>query len=132
MNKIGAYDMVNAHEIERVLRQFEEETEGVKGSCVVYSPQALVLAEASQEFPRDIVQAMSERILSLADQTLASLLKGQYKLKRVLIEEENHNIVLLPINAEYHLVIITTQEETKGLLMLNAKQLLNRIKPLLE
>ncbi len=123
--------MVNAHEIEKVLREFEEETEGIKGTSIIYSPQALVLAEASQEYPREIVQAMSERILSLADNTLSALFKGNYQLKRVLIEEENHNILLLPINKDYHLVIIATTEETKGLLMLNAKQLLKKIKPLL-
>ena len=124
--------MVKVNEIEKVLNEFEASTEGVLATSIIYSPQALVLAEASQKLDRAVIQAMSEKILSLAKETLELLFKGQFNLKQVLIEEEKHTIILVPVTKNYHMTVVTTTEEAKGLILINLKSVRKKIAPLLE
>ena len=123
--------MVQIHEIEQILQEFESSIEGVLATSIIYSPQALVLAEASQKLDRMVIQAMSEKILGLTKETLELLFKGDYKLKQVMIEEEKHMIILTPLTQEYHLVVVTTNEEAKGLVRMNLRALTNKITPYL-
>ena len=48
------------------LHEFEEKTDGILGSCVIISAQALMMAEASSHFDRGIIQGMSERFMRCA------------------------------------------------------------------
>lgn len=118
---------VIGRELERILREFEENTEGVLGSSIIYSPQALMVAEASSGFEREIVQAMSMRLLQMADQVLKELLKT-YTMQKVLIEENDHFIYLRPINEDYYLTVITQKVEALGILEHNLKVLIDEIR----
>ncbi len=118
---------VNGKKIEEELARFEENTEGVKGCSVIHAPQALVVAESSQEFNRDVVQAMSLRLIEMTNETLNLLFQEKYRLESVTIEEENHIIFLLPITQEFYMVVIAERAEVYGLLRHNIKQLIKKV-----
>ncbi|RMG32541.1 MAG: hypothetical protein D6732_13280 [Methanobacteriota archaeon] len=111
------------NKLEEILKTFEEKTEGILGSSVIDTNQALVMAEASQSFDRGIIQGTSAKIIDLAVQTLRALLGDQFKLISTTIQEENHYIYVRQINDRYHLVVITDTSETPGLREMNIKQL---------
>lgn len=116
--------------LESTLEFFEEQTEGILGSCVILSSQALMMAEASQNYDRNIIQGMAERFLRLAGDTLSSLMPDP-KLNSVTLEEKNHFIYIRPINDEYHVVVVTDKSETSGLREMNIKELINRLRTIL-
>ena len=109
------------------LVNFEEKTEGIMGSCVVASKSALMMAEASNAYDRDVIQAMSERLITLGNDTLKFLIKNA-SLQSVTIEETNHMLYVRKIDEEYHLVVLTDKSETMGLREMNVRELINRIK----
>ncbi len=115
------------NKLEEILRTFEEKTEGILGSSVIDTNQALVMAEASQSFDRGIIQGTSAKIIDLAVQTLRALLGDGFKLISTTIQEENHFIYVRQINDRYHLVVITDTSETPGLREMNIKQLSNQL-----
>ena len=112
------------------LHEFEEKTEGILGSCVIISSQALVMAEASNHFDRGIIQGMSERFIRLANETIESLIPNS-SLRSITIEEENHIIYVRPINDKYHVVVITDRSEAAGLREMNIKELIKKLNTLL-
>lgn len=122
---------LSGQQIEEILHQFEESTEGVLGCSIIYAKDALLLAESSQKFERLVIQWISEKMLSLAKESLGHLLKD-YKLINVTIEEENHFIFLRPIGENYYAVIITTKEENRGLIEHNIKRLQEKLSGMLE
>jgi len=117
---------LSGQEIEGILHEFESNTEGVVGCSIIYAKDALLLAESSQKFERLVIQWLSEKMLSLAKESLQQLMK-EYTLMSVTIEEKDHLIYLRPIGDEYYIVIITTKEENRGLLEHNIKRLLQRL-----
>ena len=108
------------------LEDFEEKTEGILGSCVIATQSALMLAEASSTFDTDVIQAMSERFLKLATETLNFLLESS-KLEAITIEETDHYMYVRKVNAEYHLVVLSDRSETVGLRELNVKALIKSL-----
>lgn len=121
---------LSGQEIEGILHEFEQNTEGVVGCSIIYAKDALLLAESSQKFERLVIQWLSEKMLSLAKESLQQLMK-EYTLMSVTIEEKDHLIYLRPIGDEYYAVIITTKEENRGLLEHNIKRLLQRLTPMM-
>jgi len=121
---------ISGTQIEGILHEFEANTEGVLGCSIIYAKDALLLAESSQKFERLVIQWLSEKMLSLAKESLQQLMK-EYSLMSVTIEEKDHFIYLRPIGDEYYAVIITTKEENRGLLEHNIKRLLQRLSPLM-
>jgi len=117
---------LSGQEIELLLKEFEENTEGVLGCSIIYAKDALLIAESSQKFERLVIQWLSEKMLSLARESLQQLMK-EFKLINVTIEEENHLIYLRPIGDDYYIVIITTKEENRGLIEHNVKRLQQRL-----
>ncbi len=109
--------------LEGILKKFEERTEGVLGLSVIDSKQALVMAEVSSSFPTGVVQGTSAKIMDFTNTILKSLLRDNFKLKSVLIEEENILIYVRQINESYNLVVITNREEVSGLREMNIKSL---------
>jgi len=117
---------LSGQELEVLLKEFEESTEGVLGCSIIYAKDALLVAESSQKFERLVIQWLSEKMLSLAKESLQQLMKD-FKLVNVTIEEENHLIYLRPIGDEYYIVIITTKEENRGLIEHNIKRLQQKL-----
>lgn len=109
------------------LENFEEKTEGILGSCVVASKSALMMAEASHAYDRDVIQAMSERLISLGNDTLNFLIENA-TLQSVTIEEADHMLYVRKIDEEYHLVVLTDKSETMGLREMNVRELISRIR----
>ena len=120
-----------AEEAEKILTYFEKNTEGILGSSVILSNQALVIAESSSTFKRSLVEGMSSKILTLANETLKSLLNSSYNLRAITIQEENHYIYVKPISEKYYVVVITNIEETTGLREMNVNELTNQLKNIL-
>ena len=118
-------------QLDQTLRDFEDRTEGILGSCVIISAQALMMAEASHHYDRAIIQGMSERFIRLAKDTIASLIPDA-KLKSITIEEADHFIYVRPVNDEYHVVVLTDRSETMGLREMNIKALISRLNPILQ
>jgi len=121
---------LSGQHIEKMLHEFESNTEGVLGCSIIYAKDALLLAESSQKFERLVIQWLSEKILSLAKESLEQLMKV-YTLKSVTIEEKDHFVYLRPIGESYYAVIITTKEENRGLLEHNLKKLLQQLAPIM-
>ena len=119
------------NKLEEVLKNFEEKTEGILGSSVIDTHQALVMAEASQTFDRGVVQGTSAKIIDLAMKTLEALLGKDFSLISTTIQEKNHFIYVRQINSKYHLVVITNTEETPGLREMNIKALSKRLAEIL-
>ena len=117
---------LSGQQIEEILHKFKENTEGVLGCSVIYAKDALLLAESSQKFQRLAIQWISEKMLSLAKESLQHLMPN-FKLISVTIEEENHLIFLRPIGDDYYVVIITTKEENRGLIEHNIKRLQEKL-----
>lgn len=107
-------------------------TEGILGSSVIMSSQALVMAEASSSFDRSVIQGMSSKIMTLANETLSALLSSNYGLKSITIQETDHFIYVRPINEKFHVVVITNTEETPGLREMNIKELIKRLQDILK
>jgi predicted regulator of Ras-like GTPase activity (Roadblock/LC7/MglB family) len=124
------YMSLSGKQIEEILHEFESNTEGVLGCSIIYAKDALLLAESSQQFERLVIQWLSEKMLSLAKESLQQLMK-EYTLMSVSIEEKDHFVYLRPIGEEYYAVIITTKEENRGLLEHNIKRLLQRLTPMM-
>lgn len=124
------YMSLSGKQIEEILHEFESNTEGVLGCSIIYAKDALLLAESSQQFERLVIQWLSEKMLSLAKESLQQLMK-EYTLMSVTIEEKDHFVYLRPIGEEYYAVIITTKEENRGLLEHNIKRLLQRLTPMM-
>ena len=61
---------VSGKQIEEVLQKFEENTEGILGCSIILAKEALILAESSQKFERLVIQWLSEKVLSLAKESL--------------------------------------------------------------
>jgi predicted regulator of Ras-like GTPase activity (Roadblock/LC7/MglB family) len=121
---------LSGQQIEDILHEFEANTEGILGCSIIYAKDALLLAESSQKFERLVIQWLSEKMLSLAKESLQQLM-NEYTLLSVTIEEKDHFVYLRPIGDEYYAVIITTKEENRGLLEHNIKRLLERLAPMM-
>ncbi|MHA1203533.1 MAG: roadblock/LC7 domain-containing protein, partial [Candidatus Heimdallarchaeaceae archaeon] len=104
------------------LQEFSDNTEGVLGCSIILAKDALMLAEISQKYDSMVIQWLSERILSMAKESLKQLM-NDYQLQSVTIEEENHLIFLRPVGTEYYLVFILNKEENRGLIEYNIKRL---------
>ncbi|MHA2248828.1 MAG: hypothetical protein ACXAD7_00635 [Candidatus Kariarchaeaceae archaeon] len=116
--------------LDGTLLEFEEKTEGILGSCVIISSQALMMAEASAHYDRGIIQGMSERFIRLAKETVQSLIPDAV-LRSITIEEQDHFIYVRPVNNEYHVVVLTDKSETSGLREMNIKELISRLNKIL-
>ena len=121
---------LSGQQIEQILHEFEQNTEGILGCSIIYAKDALLLAESSQKFERLVIQWLSEKMLSLAKESLQQLMQ-EYTLMSVTIEEKDHFVYLRPIGEDYYAVIITTKEENRGLLEHNIKRLLQRLTPMM-
>ncbi|MCY3412420.1 MAG: hypothetical protein INQ03_12355 [Candidatus Heimdallarchaeota archaeon] len=108
------------------LEDFEEKTSGILGSCVISTSSALMMAEASAEYDRGVIQAMSEKLITLSKETL-NMLFDDASLKSVTIEEEDHYLYVRRINKDYHVVVLTDTTETMGLREVNIRELIKRI-----
>ena len=117
-------------QLDDALKAFEQQTEGIMGSCVIDSNQALLMAEASQNYDRYVIQGMSERFIRLAKETLSSLIENP-GLESVTVEETNHFLYIRTINQGYHLVVMTDKSETPGLREMNIKELITRLNKVL-
>ncbi|OLS26217.1 MAG: hypothetical protein HeimC2_15870 [Candidatus Heimdallarchaeota archaeon LC_2] len=112
------------------LLEFEEKTEGILGSCVILSSQALMMAEASNHFDRSIIQGMSEKLMRLSREVIEMLIQNA-GLQSVTIEENNHFVYVRKVNPEYHVVVITDKSELSGLRDVNIKGLISRLNEIL-
>lgn len=112
--------------LDKTLTDFEAKTEGILGSCVIYTSDALMMAEASHRFDRNIIQGLSAKLITLGKETL-SVLFDSFTLKSVTLEEENHFIYVRPVSQNYHVVVITDKSETPGLREMNIKELIKRL-----
>lgn len=121
---------LSGQQIEKMLHEFESNTEGVLGCSIITAKDALLLAESSQKFERLVIQWLSEKMLSLAKESLKQLMQ-EFTLMSVTIEEKDHFVYLRPIGESYYAVIITTKEENRGLLEHNIKRLLQKLAPLM-
>jgi len=121
---------VSGKQIEEVLQKFEENTEGIVGCSIILAKEALILAESSQKFERLVIQWLSEKVLSLAKESLQQLMK-EHTLMSVTIEEKEILIFLRPIAEDFYVVVIANREENRGLLEHNIKQLLKELAPML-
>ncbi|MFW9853242.1 MAG: roadblock/LC7 domain-containing protein [Candidatus Thorarchaeota archaeon] len=121
---------LSGQQIEDILHEFEANTEGILGCSIIYAKDALLLAESSQKFERLVIQWLSEKMLSLAKESLQQLM-NEYTLQSVTIEEKDHFVYLRPIGEEYYAVIITTKEENRGLLEHNIRRLLEQLAPMM-
>ncbi|MCK4845441.1 MAG: hypothetical protein KAS95_07195 [Candidatus Heimdallarchaeota archaeon] len=121
---------VSGKQIEEVLQKFEENTEGILGCSIILAKEALILAESSQKFERLVIQWLSEKVLSLAKESLQQLMK-EHTLMSVTIEEKEIFIFLRPVAEDFYVVIIANKEENRGLLEHNIKQLLKELAPML-
>ena len=121
---------VSGNQIEEVLQKFEENTEGILGCSIILAKEALILAESSQKFERLVIQWLSEKVLSLAKESLQQLMK-EHTLMSVTIEEKEILIFLRPVSDDFYVVIIANKEENRGLLEHNIKQLLKELAPML-
>ncbi len=121
---------VSGKQIEEVLQKFEENTEGILGCSIILAKEALILAESSQKFERLVIQWLSEKVLSLAKESLQQLMK-EHTLMSVTIEEKEILIFLRPIAEDFYVVIIANKDENRGLLEHNIKQLLKELAPML-
>ena len=121
---------VSGKQIEEVLQKFEENTEGILGCSIILAKEALILAESSQKFERLVIQWLSEKVLSLAKESLQQLMK-EHTLMSVTIEEKEILIFLRPIAEDFYVVVIANREENRGLLEHNIKQLLKELAPML-
>lgn len=117
--------------LNEALLEFEDATEGILGSCVIVSAQALMMAEASNHFDRGIIQGMSEKLMRMSRETVESLIP-EAKLKSVTLEEEDHFIYVRPVNPKYHVVVITDRSETSGLREMNIKALISKLNKFLD
>ncbi len=117
-------------QLDKTLLDFEEKTDGVLGSCVIISSQALMMAEASHHYDRAIIQGMSERFLRLATETLESLISDAV-LRSITIEEQYHVIYVRPVNDQYHVVVLTDKSDTAGLREMNIKTLIASLNKIL-
>ena len=113
---------ISGREMEKMLQEFSDNTEGVLGCSIILAKDALMLAEISQKYDSMVIQWLSERILSMAKESLKQLM-NDYQLQSVTIEEENHLIFLRPVGTEYYLVFILNKEENRGLIEYNIKRL---------
>ncbi|UJG41971.1 MAG: hypothetical protein K9W45_05770 [Candidatus Heimdallarchaeum aukensis] len=113
---------ISGREMEKLLQEFSDNTEGVLGCSIILAKDALMLAEISQKYDSMVIQWLSERILSMAKESLKQLM-NDYQLQSVTIEEENHLIFLRPVGTEYYLVFILNKEENRGLIEYNIKRL---------
>ncbi len=118
--------------LENILKNFETKTEGILGSSIIDTNQALVMAEASQKFDRSSIQGTSAKIIDLSMKTLEELLGKNFRLISTTIEEENHFIYVRQINDKYHIVVITDKSETPGLREMNIRQLSKQLAELLD
>jgi predicted regulator of Ras-like GTPase activity (Roadblock/LC7/MglB family) len=117
-------------QLDQTLKDFEEKTEGILGSCVIISSQALMMAEASHHYDRAIIQGMSERFIRLANDTIQSLIPNG-KLRSITLEEAEHFVYVRPVNEEYHVVVLTDRSETMGLREMNIKALITKLNAIL-
>ena len=117
-------------QLDDALTFFEAQTEGIQGSCVIDSRQALMMAEASQNYDRSVIQGMSERFIRLAKETLSALIENP-TLESVTVEEKEHFLYIRTINQGYHLVVLTDKSETPGLREMNIKELIARLNKIL-
>ena len=116
--------------LDMALEVFETQTDGILGSCVIDSNQALMMAEASQNYDRSVIQGMSERFMRLAKEFLEPLISNP-TLRSVTIEERDHFIYIRPVNDSYHVVVLTDKSETAGLREMNIKELISRLQKVL-
>lgn len=112
--------------LENALTEFEQKTDGILGSCVILSSQALMMAEASSEYDRSVIQGMSERFMRLSRETLEALIPDPV-LQSVTVEAKDHILYIRPVNDEYHVVVMTDKSETAGLREMNIKELIKRL-----
>ena len=117
---------ISGQEMEKLLQEFSDNTEGVLGCSIILAKDALMLAEISQKYDSMVIQWLSERILSMAKESLKQLM-NDYHLQSVTIEEENHLIFLRPVGTEYYLVFILNKEENRGLIEYNIKRLQEKL-----
>ncbi|MDH5404531.1 MAG: hypothetical protein OEZ01_00705 [Candidatus Heimdallarchaeota archaeon] len=123
-------DMSIGERLENTLMEFEAKTDGILGSCVMISSQALMMAEASQNFDRGVIQGMSVKLMRLAKETLESLWQNP-GLQSITIEENDHVVYVRPVNSEYHIVVVTDKSEVQGLREMNLKQLIAKVATIL-
>lgn len=116
--------------LQESLLEFEEKTEGILGSCVILSSQALMMAEASNHFDRAIIQGMSEKLMRLSREVVEMLIQNA-GLQSVTIEENGHYIYVRKVNPEYHVVVITDKSELSGLREVNIKGLISQLNTIL-
>ena len=121
---------ISGQELENILKEFEENTEGVLGCSIILAKDALMLAETSQKYDRMVIQWLSERILSLAKDSLKQLMQD-FSLQSVTVEEKDHLIYLRPLGEDYYVVLILSREENRGLIEHNIKNLQKKLKSLL-
>ena len=121
---------VSGKQIEEILQKFVENTEVILGCSIILAKEALILAESSQKFERLVIQWLSEKVLSLAKESLQQLMK-EHTLMSVTIEEKEILIFLRPVAEDFYVVIIANKEENRGLLEHNIKQLLKELAPML-
>lgn len=117
-------------QLQESLLEFEEKTEGILGSCVILSSQALMMAEASNHFDRAIIQGMSEKLMRLSSDVVEMLIQSA-TLQSVTIEENEHFIYVRKVNPEYHVVVITDKSELSGLREVNIKGLISKLNNIL-
>ena len=113
-------------QLENVLKEFEESTEGILGTTIIDSQNALTLAEASSSFDREVLQGMSERLLQTSINTLEALVSPS-SLTKVVLEDDNHFVFVRPITINYFLVVISEKIESLGLLEFNCKSLVEKL-----
>ena len=113
-------------QLEDVLKEFEENTEGILGTTIIDSQNALTLAEASSSFDREVLQGMSERLLQTSINTLEALVSPS-SLTKVVLEDDNHFVFVRPITINYFLVVISEKIESLGLLEFNCKSLVEKL-----
>ncbi len=121
-----------AEDIEKELNDFAQSTEGILGSSVILSSQALIIAEHSSTFNTSIIEGMSARIMEMGHQVLEALLgTTDHELQAITIQEKNHYIYVRPVNEKYYVVVITNTREAPGLRELNVKTLIKHLRKVL-
>lgn len=121
-----------AEDIEKELKSFADNTEGILGSSVILSSQALMIAEQSSAFESSVIEGTSARIMQMSNNVLQALLqKSDYELQAITIQEKDHYIYVRPVNEKYYVVVITNTKEASGLRELNVKTLIQHLKKVL-
>ncbi len=120
---------INYSAIQAALQEFVTSVSNVQGASIM-SPDGLAIASSlPANMEEDRVAAMSAAMLALGERMGKELVRGT--IQRVVVEGEKGFATIAACTADAVVVVLADEKVKLGVLNLEIKQLVERVRPLL-